>query len=206
MSDKFKLDLIATDAYTRAHGETLFTHMKMIDRQLTSFKILYDDFVVSPRLSLEHNTRSDYLKLVDDHGVQDLSSSGACTVLAIRACTALQKKYPSKYDFKIKVTARGFVEDLTSIPFKEGLATCLWEVADSADLVTLFRFTSPSGKRYTRAKIQWVIGEDNHKLPSAKYRNLMRKTTDKNPKRVVWKEGIRGYQDRTGTPSTNIEA
>ncbi|KAF5629783.1 uncharacterized protein FTJAE_8428 [Fusarium tjaetaba] len=174
----FELDPIATDAYTFAHGETLFTHMKMIDNLLPYFNISFEDFVVAPKKALEHTKWEDYERLVNQRGVEALSASGACTT----------------------------VFDFDSISFQEGLVTCLWEIAESADLITLFRFTNDFGKRWTRGLIRWVIKEDGRNRPGAKYLVLSKYKADEQPDRVVWREGKPGYQEKKGTMSTDSEA
>ncbi|KAF5658243.1 hypothetical protein FCIRC_12955 [Fusarium circinatum] len=249
MPNKFEVDPLATKAYTFAHGETLFTHMKMIHNQLSFFGIRYEGFVVSPRKALASNDWSRYEKLVDHHGVKNLSTSGACTVLAIRASTALEKDHPSKYDFKMynvgrhricrclktfvvidstsrngaeivppgkewpygnntfvwnanghikKTTAKG--EPKKWISFEEGLATCLWEIAETVDLITLFRLTNEYGKRWTEALLWWVIDDDSHHSFAAKYLVLERKRGDENPQRVKAVEALVDSDDKLNSP------
>ncbi|KAH7259111.1 uncharacterized protein BKA55DRAFT_536813 [Fusarium redolens] len=102
-------------------------------------------------------------------------------------------------------------EELYPISFEEGLATRLYELADSAKIVTLFRFTNKYGKRYSKGYIRWFIDEDNYNDPPAsrpppprKFLVLYKGKGDKTPQRIVWREGIRGYQDKAGTPNTSI--
>ncbi|KAF4426162.1 hypothetical protein F53441_14139 [Fusarium austroafricanum] len=191
------------------------------------------------------------------HGV-DLSASGTCTVLALRASRDLEKKHPGVFDFRmydvgghkisrclkthiiihsssregeVKVppgkvwkyqqrsfkwrangsgsyTTEGKANpiEFQSLPVPEALASSLYEVATNTKLITLFRF-SGRGNRWTKGFMKWYLTDDSPRPgPSGeKFLVLSEKKGDKEPTRIVWREGLPEHEREPGTRATEDE-
>ncbi|KAL7758603.1 hypothetical protein ACKLNR_011030 [Fusarium oxysporum f. sp. zingiberi] len=110
---------------------------------------------------------SKFTDIVEHYQVGKLSTTGTCTVLAIRTATALDyanrgvynflirdgavikapgdewtyksRKFVWQYDGSVVVTNGTQTTLMNSITFEQGLASTLREVAETTKLVTLFR-------------------------------------------------------------------
>ncbi|KAF5547624.1 hypothetical protein FPHYL_10213 [Fusarium phyllophilum] len=173
--------------------------MKMISNLLSYHKISFERFVSAPKKALAHTQWVDYLRLVNERGVEDLSAGGACTVLAIRVSNALEADYPSKYDFRMYNVGKHRIcrclktfvlvdsnsrEGAVVVPPGEEWPyknkTFVWRADGTVRMVN----ARGSGKRFTGALLRWVIEEDGHNRPAAKYLVLNKHKTDENPPRV----------------------
>ncbi|KAI1035513.1 hypothetical protein LB504_006009, partial [Fusarium proliferatum] len=258
MAPQLVIDTVATRAYTHAHGDTAFTSTNMIART---------------------NDPKTYENIVRRYGVGKLSTSGTCTVLAIRVAMALDHENPGVYNFRMYdvgnhkicrclntytiidsssrngaiVKAPGdewpykrkkfvwqfdgsvVVTDGTQttvmnwIPFEEGLASTLRQVAETTNVVTyfrqelfsflklvisliLFRFTNRFGCRFFKGFMKWYLeGDDDGTSEDLFSRYLLMaasleardKNDEKNIWRIVWREGVSNHQDETGNATTN---
>jgi hypothetical protein len=81
-------------------------------------------------------------------------------------------------------------------------------------LLILFRFTDNYGNRFTKGFIKWFLEGDDNGTDGEHFSRYLfmkadlkveKKEEDKNIWRVVWREGLPDYQDKSGTVATNAQ-
>ncbi|PNP75944.1 hypothetical protein FNYG_10804 [Fusarium nygamai] len=103
------------------------------------------------------------------------------------------------------------MDDIHPIEYEDGLASCLQAVVMQTKLVTLFRFTD-NKYRWTKGLMKWYLrGDDFKGEPVQRYlvlknqKNVEEKDENKQIQRIVWREGLLGYEDEIGTAATESQ-
>ncbi|KAF5637936.1 hypothetical protein F52700_4639 [Fusarium sp. NRRL 52700] len=226
MPSKTRKDAVGTRAYNNAHGESAYSTMRIMDEILVFFDKSYQKFTLNPKETLRSAKLADFKNLVEREGCfAKLIASSTCTALAIRASTALTRQYPDIYDFKIKLGSvikppgdpwlfnrkSYMLGVIHPIEYEDGLASCLHAVATQTKLVTLFRFTNNSD-RWMSGLMKWYLrGDDFDGGPVQRYlvlqdqKDVEEKHENQKIQRIVWREGLPGYKDETGTVATGSQ-
>ncbi|KAF5608542.1 hypothetical protein FPANT_466 [Fusarium pseudoanthophilum] len=222
MSAQTRKDAVGTRGYNDAHGESAYSTMRMMDEILLFSKKSYQEFTSNPKATIGSVKLADLKSLVEHEGsFAKLTASRTCTALAIRASTALTRQYPGVYDFRIwrpdssaevrMGKQNRIIGVINHIEYKDGLVSCLQAVAKDTKLITLFRFTD-NKNRWTKGLMKWYLrGDDSEGKPVHRYlvlRNqkiVEEKDEDKQIQRIVWREGLPGYEDEIGTAASESQ-
>ncbi|KAF5706701.1 hypothetical protein FMUND_11437 [Fusarium mundagurra] len=219
MASQLVIDPVATRAYTHAHGDTAFTSTNMIDRtnDPTTYANIVRHYGVS-RLSTTGTCTGLAIRTataldsqnpgVYNFQMYDVGNHKICrclntyTIIDSSSRDGAVAKAPGE-EWRYK--HRRFVWQFDgSVVVTNG--------AQPVILLILFRFTTRSGCRFFGGFMKWHLeGDDkgtgndvfSRYLVMAASLKAMKENDKENIWRIVWKEGIAGHQDKTGTVATN---
>ncbi|EXL97267.1 hypothetical protein FOIG_10319 [Fusarium odoratissimum NRRL 54006] len=162
---------------------------------------------------------SKFTDIVEHYQVGKLSTTGTCTVLAIRTATALDYANRGVYNF--------LMYDVGGHKVCRCLSTYIIIGSSSRDGAVIkapgdewtyksrkfvWQFTNKSGHRFSKGFMKWFLEGDDKGADSGLFSRYLfmaadLKTREDNDKekiwRIVWRECLPDYQDKVGTAATN---